>query len=249
MDAILGAGDRACEVLGVAATAEIPMVSWGTTANVSVPSSAPIDELPTTAQVSRSPGDGFLVEAGLSAAGSALDWLASLTGQSTEALLVEAARVNPGAGGLLAFPWLHGARAPWWRPDVRASFIGLSTAHGPAELARSILEGVAFDVVRCLELVASGSGALAPAGRGAGDPLWRAILTGTTRLPMIRRALTEAGSVGARTLVAMATGESIGPEDLNPVTEVEPPDPELAARYAALRDRSDRLAADVIGLA
>ena len=34
---VIGAGDRACEVLGAGASERWPMVSWGTTANVSVP--------------------------------------------------------------------------------------------------------------------------------------------------------------------------------------------------------------------
>ena len=64
---VVGAGDRACEVLGTGAPAEAPMVSWGTTANVSVPHDGPVGALPTVAAVSRA-GGGFLVEAGLSAA-------------------------------------------------------------------------------------------------------------------------------------------------------------------------------------
>lgn len=246
--AILGAGDRACEVLGVGATAEMPMVSWGTTANVSVPCSCPVNELPTKAQVSRSAVDGFLIEAGLSAAGAALDWLGSLTGRSATELLVEAERVDPGAGGLFAFPWLHGARAPWWRPNVNASFIGLSTAHGEAELARSIIEGIAFDVARCIDLFPGHTQALAVAGRGARDPLWRSVVAAATGRPVMRRALTEAGSVGARILVAISEGAPIGVDELNPMTETEQPDPELVKRYAALRERSDRLAETVIGL-
>ncbi len=41
---VIGAGDRACEVLGTALAEAWPMVSWGTTANVSVPvlDSAPL---------------------------------------------------------------------------------------------------------------------------------------------------------------------------------------------------------------
>jgi hypothetical protein len=64
----------------------------------------------------------------------------------------------------------------------------------------------------------------------------------------MRRALTEAGSVGARILVAISEGVSIGVDELNPMTETEQPDPELVKRYAALRARSDRLAETVIGL-
>ena len=48
---VIGAGDRPCEVLGTGALDTLPMVSWGTTANVSVPVDAvPTPLLPTTAK-------------------------------------------------------------------------------------------------------------------------------------------------------------------------------------------------------
>ena len=77
--AVWGAGDRACEAIGVAAAPDTPLVSFGTTANVSVPHPGPVAALPSTAQVSRMVDGGYLVEAGLSVAGAAFDWLASLT--------------------------------------------------------------------------------------------------------------------------------------------------------------------------
>ena len=88
---VVGGGDRACEVLGAGAQAGAPMVSWGTTANVSVPHPGPIGELPGVAAVSLGALGGFIVEAGLSAAGAALDWLARITGRPSEVLLTEAA--------------------------------------------------------------------------------------------------------------------------------------------------------------
>ena len=130
------------------------MVSWGTTANVSVPHAGPVAALPTVAAVSRGALGGFVVEAGLSAAGAALGWLATLTGRTHDDLLDAAATVAPGADGVLALPWFAGARGPWWRADAHAAFLGLTDAHGPAELARAVVEGIAFDVARCLELVA-----------------------------------------------------------------------------------------------
>ncbi len=44
---VIGAGDRACEVLGTGASETWPMVSWGTTANVSVPSTVSARRHPT----------------------------------------------------------------------------------------------------------------------------------------------------------------------------------------------------------
>jgi sugar (pentulose or hexulose) kinase len=240
--AIIGAGDRACEVMGVGASPSVPMVSWGTTANLSIPHPGPIAALPVHGQVSRGAVDGFVVEAGLSIAGAALDWLTSLTGQSHDELIAAAARVPAGADGLLAFPWLNGARAPWWRAEVRGAFVGLSSAHGPAELARAVVEGVALDVARCVDLLQPDAQAFALTGRGAQEPLWRGVLAAVTGRPVVRHRLDEAASVGARLLVGSARGESIELDELSPLTGGEAPPPELVRAYAALRADSDRIA-------
>ena len=240
--AILGAGDRASEVVGVGATSAAPMVSWGTTANVSIPHPGPVTALPSHGQVSRGAIEGYVIEAGLSTAGGALDWLVSLTGWSKGNLLATAAGVAPGASGLLAFPWLYGARAPWWRPDVRGAFIGLTSAHGPAELARSVVEGVAADVARCIELLCPDADALSLAGRGATEPLWRTVVAGVTGRPVLRHRLDEAASVGARLLVGIAHRESITLKDVNPPVEREEPSPDLVLAYAAIREDSDHWA-------
>jgi xylulokinase len=240
--AILGAGDRACEVVGVGATEAVPMVSWGTTANVSIPHPGPIAALPAHSQVSRAALDGFVIEAGLSIAGAALDWLTALTGWPSGELMNAAADVAPGAGGLLAFPWLYGARAPWWRPDVRGAFVGLANAHGPPELARSVVEGVALDVARCLDHLLPDAQALSLAGRGAREPLWRTVVASVTGRPVLRRRLDEAATVGARLLVGIARKESIGLDDLNPLIDGEAPIPDLVRVYAAIKEESDLVA-------
>jgi xylulokinase len=221
------------------------MVSWGTTANVSVPQPGPVDALPTIAAVSRGALGGFVVEAGLSAAGAAVAWLSSLTGRPHDELVASAASVAPGAGGVLALPWLAGARGPWWRADARAAFVGLTDAHGPAELTRAVIEGIAFDVARCLELIAPARAEIAVAGAGAGHDLWRRVLGATSALPVVRRAVDDAASVGARVIVADATGESLVLDAMNPVVEREPPDAELVQAYRPVRAASDA-AADAV---
>jgi sugar (pentulose or hexulose) kinase len=243
---VLGAGDRACEVLGTDATPATPMVSWGTTANVSVPHPGPIEALPGAATVSVGAAGGFLIEVGLSAAGAALDWLARLTGRAPVDLRTAATSVPPGAGGVLALPWLHGARGPWWRPDARASFRGLTGAHGPEHLARAVIEAVALDVARGVDLLAPDAEALTLAGGGAGDPLWRSVLAAVARRPVRRRAIDDAASVGARVLVAGARAEGLAVDALNPVVAVEEPDPALVRAYVDVRGQSDRFARAVM---
>ncbi len=244
---VLGAGDRPCEVLGAGATAQEPMVSWGTTANVSMPHAGPIGRLPAVATVSRGARDGYLVECGLSASGAAIAWLGRLSGREHDELLDAAAHVAPGCDGLFALPWLHGARAPWFRPDAHAAFFGIDAGHGAPEMARAIVEAVALDAARSIELIAPGASALALAGAGSARPLWRQTLAAAAGLPVVRRAVDDAASVGARLLVADALGESIAVGDLNPVTAREAPDPALAPVLATVRRRSDREAAAILG--
>ena len=244
---VAGAGDRACEVLGTAASPDTPMVSWGTTANVSVPHAGPASGLPTVAVVSRGALGGFVVEAGLSAAGAAIAWLSSLTGHTHDDLLAAAAAVPPGAAGVVALPWLAGARAPWWRPDAHGSFVGLTDAHGPAELSRAVVEGVALDTARCLELIAPQHRAVVVAGGGAADDLWRRVLGAVTECAVTRRAVDDASSVGARLLVAAALEEPIHVDDVNPVVARENPDSALVADYRPVRAASDAVADALLG--
>jgi xylulokinase len=61
-------------------------------------------------------------------------------------LTSEAARVAPGADGLLWTPYLMGERAPHLDPNARASLVGLTASHTRAHVVRAILEGVAFSL-------------------------------------------------------------------------------------------------------
>jgi xylulokinase len=225
------------------------MVSWGTTTNVSVPHPGPVAELPTVAAVSRGALDGFVVEAGLSASGAALGWLARLTGRAPDELVALASSDSqPGARGAVALPWLNGARAPYWRADAHAAFLGLTASHTAADLARAVVEAVACDVARCVELLAADAGRLALAGGGAADALWRTTVAAATARPTVRRLHDEAASVGARLVVGAALGEDLDVADVNPVSEVVDPDAALVAALRGVRRRSDRAVDAVLGV-
>lgn len=251
---VIGAGDRQCEVLGAGASTDRPMVSWGTTANVSVPVRTRPLPLPDGVVASRAATGGWLLEGGLSAAGSFLAWLGRLTGQEPAGLAALAAGSVPGARGVVAVPWLDGARAPWWRDDARAGFVGLASAHDAGDLARAVVEAVAWEVARCLEAVTAGHEGGRPAtgltlgGAGTGIPLWVAILTSVTGLPATRRRSGEAASAGAAVLAARAVGTEIPLDRLDPVVAEVEPDPDAVARYRELRGTADRVAAAALDL-
>ncbi|MHB8219897.1 MAG: xylulokinase [Acidimicrobiales bacterium] len=251
---VIGAGDRQCEVLGSGATVDCPMVSWGTTANISFPVDARPDPSPAGMVISRGAGGGWLVEGGLSSAGAFLGWLGELTGRDPESLAALASVSPPGARGVVAVPWLDGARAPWWRDDARGGLVGLSSAHDTGDAARAVVESVAWDVVRCLESVhADIPGApdvtgLCLAGAGSRIPLWVEVLTSVTGLPATRRCSGEAASAGAALLGAGAIGMDVLLDQLDPVEEVIVPDPVTVASYRGLRTEIDRVTAALLDL-
>jgi xylulokinase len=269
---VIGAGDRACEVIGTRAAPDMPMVSWGTTANVSVPTGAWPEGDSYEGVVSRGATGGFLLEAGLASAGSFMEWLAGIGAARSggvDELVGLASSSPPGARGVVATGWLGGARAPWWRDDARASYFGLSPDHSLGELARAAIEAVAFDVTRCLENI-SRTTRVQPArvvmGGGSALALWGEILCGVTGLPAARRRSGLGALAGAAMIAASATGTDpglgpdlgLGPDralggmDLDRIDPPEPdlePDPELVETYRALRPISDAAAAATLAFA
>ena len=238
---VAGAGDRACEVIGVTATTARPMVSWGAFAGVSVP----VGHVPAPDPgivVSRGALGGFVMEADLSAAGSALAWLGRLTGQSPDDLARQADDIDAGAGGLLALAWLGGARAPWWEPRTGLTFAGLTPLHTAAHLARALVEGVAFDAARCLDRAAPDAVELSLAGGGASIPLWRRVLSGVANRPVVTRTHGETASTGAAIVAARAIGSRLDPDLVDPVSTRERPFDSDVVAYGDLRMRHEMVA-------
>jgi xylulokinase len=243
---VVGAGDRACEVIGSGASAARPMVSWGTTANASIPVAARPVAAPRALNVTRGALGGWILEAGLAAAGSLLEWLASLTGRTPGQLADLAAASPPGARGLWMTPWMGGARAPWWRDDARAAVVGLLPAHDAGDLARAAIEGVAWDVRRSLELFGPDAGlAAAPEialAAGGGLHPWVEVLTGITGRTGVRRRSGLAALAGAAVLTWRAVGREVSVDDVDPVVDRVHPDPAAVGVYAGLADEADRTA-------
>jgi len=77
--------------------------------------------------------------------GDCLQWLAEVLGQPhVSSVVALAERATVGTAPLLFLPALAGERAPSWAAATRGSFVGLDRAHGAAEMARAVMEGVAF---------------------------------------------------------------------------------------------------------
>jgi xylulokinase len=91
-----------------------------------------------------------------------------------------AAEAPPGSNGLIYTPWIHGERAPIEDPWARASIFNISLDNTRGDLARAILEGVAFNTRWILGPVEKFCGRrmnpINVVGGGADSNLWCQIL-------------------------------------------------------------------------
>ncbi len=248
---VIGAGDRQCEVLGSGASEDRPMVSWGTTANVSVPVQERPVPSPLGAVVTRGADGGWLLEGGLSAAGSFLAWLGRLLDKTPDELARMATQSPPVAwGGRRALA----RRRP--RPLVArrrgAGFMGLGAAHEASDLARAVIEAVAWDVLRVMEVVTVGrlggssAAGVTLGGAGTGLPVWVEVLTSVLGVPATRRRSGEAASAGAALLAGKALGMGLSLDDLDPVVGVIEPEADAVEVYRNLRPQVDHVAIAVL---
>jgi sugar (pentulose or hexulose) kinase len=164
-----------------------------------------------------------------------------------------AATSPPGARGVVAAPWLEGARAPWWREDAAAALVGLGPSHTAADLARAAFESVAWDVLRCLDVMeasdeAAASVGLMSTGGGSGIPVWLEVLSAVTGRPVEVRSSGQAASTGAALLAARAIGREFDLADLDPVVARTVPDAVTTATYRNLRDHVDSVAGTLVDL-
>jgi xylulokinase len=115
------------------------------------------------------------------AAGLSLRWFRDLlasSGVTYDDLTAEAARVPPGADGVLWAPYLMGERTPHLDPNIRAALIGLAANHGRGHVVRAVLEGVAFslrDTFTIFSELAVPVERIVAGGGGARSALWREI--------------------------------------------------------------------------
>jgi len=128
-----------------------------------------------------------------------------------ELLNTIAARVPPGARGLIYTPWLFGERTPVDDPRLRAGLINLSLEHSREDIFRAFLEGVALNTRWMLEpfarLLGREVGAIAAVGGGAQSDVWCQIIADVTGQPIRQlEAPIQANAIGAAFIAAVGLG-------------------------------------------
>ena len=120
-----------------------------------------------------------------------------------------------GAGGVFFHPYLQGERSPYWDPDLRASFTGVSISSTKGDFARAILEGVAFSLRDCygsLESAGLKARRFFLIGGGARSSLWSSIISNVFNSTVLVPTPGDA-SYGAALLAGVGSGVFSAPGD------------------------------------
>jgi xylulokinase len=127
-----------------------------------------------------------------------------------ELLEVAAAKVPPGALGLMLVPYWTSVSTPYWDPAAAGIAVGWNTFHSREHFYRAILEGIAFEQRLAGEGVMAATGQpfteYITLGGGSRSKLWCQIMADVTGVPIVRSTTTEATCLGAGILAAVAAG-------------------------------------------
>ena len=230
-------------------------LTLGTTAWISCP--VPAKKSDVVRQMASLPGldspgrgPGYVLGNNQDNAGRALEWFAAtvLPGASYDDIADLAATSPVGAGGVLFTPWLTGERSPVDDKQARAGFHNVSLRTTRADLARAVLEGVAFNLRWLLEgaehFTRTRLDPLRVLGGAARMDLWCQIVADVLDRTLERVDQPLVGGLrGAGLYAGLALGDVRRDElhALVPVDRVFTPDPAARATYDRLAGELPRL--------
>jgi xylulokinase len=153
----------------------------------------------------------YLPNGCMAASGSFIRWFQARLagGESLARLDEEAEAAGPGAGGVIALPYMLGEKTPIQDPDARGAFVGMTLATERGHLFRAILEGISFGFRHHLDVYAE-LGQVPRRVRvtngGARSRLWKQVTADVLGLPLETLTSHPGSALGAAYAAGMGTG-------------------------------------------
>lgn len=176
----------------------------------------PVDGLLTTIAWGLPGPDGALqltyaFEGSIFVTGAAIQWLRDELGLiATSAEAGPLAASVPDTGGVVVVPAFTGLGSPWWDPYARGAILGITRGTGRAELARAVVEAMAFQTRDVIEAMQAGSGRTVRALRADGGASTMALLlqlqADQLQVPVARPMVQDTTALGAAYLAGLAEG-------------------------------------------
>lgn len=118
-------------------------------------------------------------------------------------------KIPIGSDKLIYLPFLLGERTPHMDADYRGAFIGLSNVHGKGHLLRAIMEGVAYCLADCNDLLKNQGieiKSMRVCGGGSRSPVWRKIMADLYQCNIHTMKQEEGPAYGAAILAGIGAG-------------------------------------------
>ncbi len=110
---------------------------------------------------------------------------------------------------LFFYPYLNGAPYPVQNPDAKGVFAGITLSHDQFDLARALMEGVAFGVRRATEDFKSNGAQIQSIymmGGASKSPVWMQMIASITGIPIHRLNCSDACALGAAIIAGCSAG-------------------------------------------
>jgi len=142
-------------------------------------------------------------EMDLLSTGTSYRWLNDLLGWDNGRIDEAAATSRAGANGLTFAPYLAGGeQGALWNPNLRGVLHGLTVQHSANDIARAYLEGVQFEIRRCVDILAESSKIehVVLAGHAVSHPATRQMLADILGRPVTTYEHSSPAAIGAAAL-------------------------------------------------
>ena len=181
--------------------------------NVGPSCPAPVDGLLTTVAWTLEAGaeTTYALEGAIFVTGAAVQWLRDGLG-----IIAAAADVGPLAAsvhdseGVFVVPAFAGLGSPWWDPCARGTIVGLSRGSGRAQLARAVVEAMAYQTRDVVTTMSAASGrsitSLRVDGGASVMDLLLQLQADQLQIPVARSRTAETTALGAAYLAGLAEG-------------------------------------------
>jgi len=167
----------------------------------------------------------------LSDGGGLVQWI----NQSLKFGSDDIAALEPDGHGLTVLPFWSGERSTGWLAEARGGIFGLRQQTTPVEIARAVLEAIAYRfalITRALDAIAPNATIAASGNALRSSPAWLQIIADVLGRPLLLGGTAEASSRGAALLALEAVGKIASiEEDKFAVDQVFEPDMTRHARY------------------
>lgn len=121
----------------------------------------------------------------------------------------QALSVKPGCDGLMYLPYLMGERTPHLDPNARGVFFGLTARHNKNDMLRSVMEGVGYSLVDCMDIINEmgiSVDEVRASGGGGKSEVWRQIQADMFNCEVVTINSSEGPALGVAILALVGVG-------------------------------------------